>query len=405
MTSEPNIVILKDDKKDFKTVYVPMTKFNENYYKYTSNSHNEFFIIPVSDISNLFMIYQREDMPEAFRPMIVSYDLQIIKMTDMLTVNREDNILCDQKIQTAISTPFELFTFLYNLRELSLFNFLFNDGRYDDTYMYVLSHAKITGQGIEREVDIFGVNELISLLESIVCMTTRNDICYKIHLNEDGSCAYSNYHRYDDESRDVRDEMLGNLNLKDNYIETITLPYFEEPIYSFAPKDILIEIEELERYDMFNFASITLFMGTPFGTNIIDALETSDGNIFLSDADFAYRHTSKITIKKLRDMLMYTKLAPNMLRAIAKLTQMSDEMQSLSDVYPGFNYVLKMQAFDLSKPFRYAKNYIYHSYKKDTRLGTRMKNTDISIDTIGLTTKIDIFGDLCKDIDDYWIPF
>ncbi len=401
----PNIVILKDDKKDFMTHYVAVSKFNENYFKYTSNEHNEFFVIPVVESPNLYMIYHRDELPQIFNSFTIEYNLQIIKMPELVTprISNADTILCNQNIRTTISTPFELITFLYNLRELSLFNFMFNDKGRENTYIFSVEGYKISDGKNSHFKEICGVNNLITDLEAKHLMKTRTSEKYNLHLNEDGTCSYSNYYRYLNETANLKDEMLGNLDLKSNYIESISLPYFEEPIYSFIDKSLIDTISEIDRYDMFNNGSITLFMGTAFDSNILSA---PDGNIFLSSANFDFRHTSTFKINKLPNILMYVKLAARMMRIIAKLISMPDEYQSLSEVYPGFNYTMEFYPFNMGKTYRYSRNFIWQSIETDQTISTDIQKTDISISCTNRNNpKANIFKRLCDDIKDFWVPF
>lgn len=399
----PDIVILKDDKKDFMTQYIPVNKFNENYFKYVSNEHNEFFVIPVVESPNLYMIYHRKELPQIFNPFTIEYNMKIIKMSDMMTVNRMDNILCDQNIRTDIITPFELLTFLYNLRELSLFNFLFNDKGRESTYLFSIEGYKISSDKNSKFKEICGINLLVDALEANHLMKTRTRENYNLHLNEDGTCSYSNYYEYPRETKKINDEMIGNLDLRSNYIETIYLPYLEEPIYSFIDKDLMDTIAEIDRYDMFKTGSVTLFMGTAFDSNILNA---PDGNIFLSSTNFDFRHTSTITINKLPHILMYVKLATRMMRIISKLISMPDDYQSLSGVYPGFNYTMEFYPFNMGKTYRYSRNYIWQSIETSQTISTDMKKTDVSITcTDRDNPKINIFKNLHDDIKDFWVPF
>lgn len=415
---ELKVSIMKDADKNFSVSHIPVQKFNENYHKYVGNSHNVYFIIPVSNISNLFLIYDRKSMPQIFRPTHIEYRLEILRIHDLAGAylgksNGEiESILYNKNLSVDIETPHDLFTFIYNLNELVLFNTLFNDtpsytvndcGWSPDMYVFLISWYKIKDSSIE-EKEISGIPDLISILENKYKMGLNVSYPFKLRFNSDGSCAYSDPNEL---FNSTPAKVIGNVECKGNYVTNLFLPHMEIPVHTFVSSDDYHTINCIDYYDQFRGGSVTFFMGEPFDTNIINA---PHGNIFISNDNFSMRKCSTFNFKCLQDLIIYLKLAPGMIRTTQTLISMTLYDAFDEYVIPGFNYEISL--FDshwinrpIDKPMNYSRNYIIDSDNNSEIHGV-VNDCNVAIN--GKTTNVedlDMYDDFMKDIEDFYIPF
>ena len=411
--------IMKDSDKEFNVNHIDVNKFNANYHKYVSNDHNAYFVIPVSNISNLFLVYDRKSMPAIFRPINVEYRLEIMRMHSLADMDSGNikgeihSIIYSNILKTDIATPHDLFTFIYNLNELTLFNTLINDpnssasvitdmGVLGDMYVFSISWYSIKDGNDAVEKEINGIFELIAALENKYMMGLNVSYPFELRFNYDGSSAYSDPN---DLFNAKRAEVIGNTECKE-YITNLALPRMEIPVHTFISNNDYEMLRNIETYDQFRGGSVTFFMGTPFDTNIVNAMH---GNIFINDNNFAMRKSSTIPIKDIRDFVIYLKLAPDIIRTIDTLIGLAIDY-TLEDVNPGFNY--EMSLFDSNiigrpiKPMNYARNFILQDCNMDSTLYGNINDCNVAIhNTTKNIENFDPYKYFIQDVEDFYIPF
>jgi hypothetical protein len=417
--SNLEVYILRDKTKDFSFKHIAVDKFNENYHKYVSNTHNEYFAIPVSNISNLFLVYDRKSMPAIFRPITVEYRLEILRMhslADMDSGNSKgeiNSIIYSNILTTEVNTPHDLFTFIYNLNELTLFNTFINDpnnissvmtdiGSLGDMFVFNVSWYSIKDDKNITKKEINGIFELIAALENKYMMGLNVSYPFELRFNYDGSSAYSDPNELFSEKRA---ELIGNTECSE-YILNLALPNMEIPVHTFITNEDYQMLGHIETYDQFRGGSVTFFMGTPFDTNIVNAMH---GNIFINDSNFATRKSSTICMKEITDFVIYLKLAPDIIRTIDMLVNLAIDY-TLEDVDPGFNYEVSLFDPDALnrpiKPMNYARNFILRDCSMDSSIHGVVNDYNVAIHN--KTKNIENFEPykhFIKDITDFYIPF
>jgi hypothetical protein len=384
------IVILKDAEKEFRTKFVSVDKMNANYNKYISDPHNEYFIIPVSNISNLFLIYDRQSMPQAFMPMHIEYTLEILKikyLAEMTFVGKAvnsgfdttDYVLHQQKMSVDINTPHDLFTFLYNLEELLLFNTLMNDDRSfvglnGDMYVYSVSEYHMKGSWIDKTEQINRIPDLIEALQRVYSMVRIESYAYDIRLNSDGSCAYSDPTKiYSNRTA----ELCGNTQDKDAIV-SLRLPIINIPIYTFIKRSDENFLNDINVYYS-GRGNIMFFMGTEFDMNC-----TSIEGTFMSDETFSMCKVSSILVNDMVDMVIYIKVAMIMMRIAYQLVHIKDRFQTFDGWVPSFRYEVNTRWMN-DKADKLVKTYT-------------IRNEDDIL-------KIDPYESFMQFLEDVWIPF
>jgi hypothetical protein len=395
MNKDLQVFILKDEAKDFKAHHVSIDKFNENYHKYVGNEHNKYFIIPVSTISNIFMILDIASMPKIFNPIKIKYDLEVLSANCMTA---ELATIYKQPILTEINKPHDLFTFIYSLSELTSFNTLFNDMRNDseliDTvFAYnIYNYEIISSDGVKKD-EIFGIPALISSLEKRYFMSLTNINSIECVLNGDGSCAYSDTSQLNANSIP---KMIGNTRFDGTRAFSMTLPHNQVPVYTFLSYDDTEMIEDVNEFYYRGNGIITYYMGTPLVFKTTDRFADSYTTWNYNENNFATLKSSTTHINSLIDYVIYLKMAPSILRVAYMLTQLD-----VKDPITG-----EPRFADISPCFRYEFNVISESSNK--KLYDMCNNRyikDYIINAPDFFDKFDPYADFIKDIEDIWIPF
>lgn len=393
MKEDLQVFILKDESKDYKAHHVSVDKFNENYHKYVSNSHNKYFIIPVSNISNIYMILDNDSMPKIFKPVKVKYDLEVLSM-NFMTVQLET--MRKFPIVTNIDRPHDLFTFIYSLSELMEFNTLFNDtrnedGTFNDVFAYnIYDYEIISSDGVKKD-QILGIPSIIRALESQYMFTLGKLNPIECVLNVDGSCAYSDTSQLNTNSIP---KMVGNTSFRGHAAFSMSLPYAQVPIYTFISEDDMSMIEGVNEYYYRGNGIITYFMGTPIVFKNTDIFSDAYTEWTCNEHNFSTYKASTTHIGSLIDYVIYLKTAPSILRVALMLTELGivdpiTEEPKFMDMLPCFRYEINVNI----EHQKYSDGYNQIKYK------------DYIINNKDFLNTFDPYADFIKDIEDVWVPF
>lgn len=409
MKQNLEVFILKDEEKNFKAHHIPVDKFNENYHKYVSGEHNVYFIIPVSNISNIYMILDRNSMPKIFKPMQVNYTLEVLSL-NFLTSELEP--MYTQNMTTDIRVPHDIFTFIYNLSELTMFNTLFNDtrndtGTFNDALVYNIYDYEIRdSEGVKKD-QILGIPSLILALETQYKMTLSTLNSIECILNGDGSCAYSDPLNLNTNSLP---KLIGNTKFDGTRAFSMTLPHNQVPVHTFLSNEDTQMIEDVNEYFYRGDGVVTYFMGTPLVFKTTDRFSDSMGRYMcykerddgftlftnINDDNFSVYKSSTTHIDTLIDYVIYLKMTPSILRAANMLVHLN--VQDKFTMEPKFDNILPC--------FRYEFNVIEcDGTTNEMKWRTTKYVKDYIIDRDDFLDTFDPYKDFIKDIEDAWIPF
>jgi hypothetical protein len=237
---------------------------------------------------------------------------------------------------------------------------------------------------------------------------------FKLAINEDGSCGYSDPSQIN--AKNAAD-IIGNTKFSGKSVFNVTFPNMEIPIHTFISNDDYKSLVNIDYYDQFRSGSVTFFMGTAFDSNIMNA---PNGNIFISDENFSMRKTSTIEIRKMIDFVMYTKIAPCMIRTMDMLITMMDssdedlrdELYTFDGVCPAFNYQFVLEELEhltlpsKYKPSKYSRNYIISDSSNDSEIHGVVRDCNVAVNNITKQIEnMDVYADFMKDVSDFVFPF
>lgn len=387
----PNVVILKDEEKGFKFKSISLDSFNENYHKNVSNEHNVYFIIPVTPLSNIYMILDRNSMPKVFTPMRLSYTLEVLAMDPAVKYNME--MVYKQDIRHDVITPHDLFTLIYNLSELTLFNTLFNDDRNNTgtnkkAYIFNVFKYQISmGYDEMKTEEITGIPALINNIFARYNMMMSNTNTIECFLNSDGSSYYSDPSEIHGTGAS---KMIGRMNDAKTSIMAVPLHYVQVPVYTFIPEQDSAMIESVNEYYYTGRGVVAHFMGNKLNMPLqMKTFNTSAEMTADVARDLVWpTRVSIVHISDLIDFVIYLKLAPSLMRVAYTLTklQISDAFDKdvLGDDVPCFRYEFYVSS-ELGKNTKYYKDYMITSEDK--------------------IQLMDPYSDFIDDVTDAWMPF
>ena len=369
MSDELQMVILKDETKGFHTKFTPIHKFNENYHKYVSDEHNAYFVIPVTNLSNLYMVYDRESMPKIFRPVKIHYTLEIIKIHHFAEITsfdgalfhkQPDRVLHTQSMTVDIATPHDLFTFIYNLNELILFNTQINDDRSfmglsSAMFIYSISDYRINGEWIDKNGEIGRVSDLVDIILGLYSMPMNELNSYELCINSDHTCAYSDPLKIHGKT-DI--PVIGEPG-DANTIISLRIPIMVSPIYTFIRRKDETFLNDVNTYYT-GTGNVMFFMGTGLDAGTISNLE---GTFFMADEAFSMCKVSSIIVPDMVDMIIYIKVALIIMRIALQLVTIKDEFQTFDGWIPAFRYEVKVRWMN-DKHATLTKMYTVHSEKE-----------------------------------------
>lgn len=398
--------------------YISIEKFNKNYHKLVSDESNKYFIIPVSNIENLFYILRREQMPKIFEKISVCYTIHISRQSE----NQYIETIHSQSICTELDTPHSLFTFLFNLQELAIFNVLFNKTCEDSAngiYVYNVIEYKIND---EIPKQIIGVNDLI---DDIMILYGFPDVAHvKVeydHLGnsinlarQPGTVAYEDQLQiiiHGNNKCIIRDAKLSNYQNRgellrfvtkiDNVILKSIRDSSKDAVYTVQ----LSHVRDTSELQLFTFISklqmqslydiiptaykkglYTIGFGINFDT---DDWQEADGS-------FSQIKSSTHTIINPMDYVIMLKLVPGLLRIVYNLVSMPTQFHLLEDMTPFFsyNFELKPKLVTIRRDCHTNDDIIAGHYFRDYIIKSE---EDIY--------KIDPYTDFIYDVMDYVLPF
>lgn len=367
MKDDANVVLLKRTNKldgSYRSVYKTVDEFNDNYHKYVSNEDNEYFVIPVSNIDNLFVIFDRKSMPQIYVKRSIFYTIEVLKQS-------RDSIpqkVYSKEICVNLEKPHCLFTFIYNLIELGIFNHLFNvKSGNDDIYAYTVTSYHTT-DGISK--DSIGISDFIDDIFSI----------YNIENNRRQKIENKFYIISDDHISYVMNSIADvTKNLNKNYVCSLCM-HDIIPIYTFVSNHDLYIINDIAEVRLLKGASIELGYGAAFKID-----DWTD----LSDNSFTQMRMSKVPVSSIFELIVYTKLGKSLIRVLRNLLTMPVKFDPFEDMKPYFSYNILLNFLESSRKFtgypHYVKDYII---TKDSQYYS-----------------MNPYEDLMKDLEDYWVPF
>ena len=391
---EANLALLKGESDyELKAKYITIEKFNSNYHKYVSDTEIRYVAIPVSAFENLYFILPREILPKIFQKIHVKYKLELLRSVGY----SGNNVIHSQDMSVNIDTPHSLFTFLFNLEELVIFNVVFNietkineHSQLNPTgplYAYNISSYSIDGA---KPKSIYGLDHVI------------NDLCIIYDMDLSKLISKFSLVIYDDKrAKVVKHTSEVNITLdacKDAIISKSLMQ--DIPIHTFISKEEWIMIKD----------------ATPFFESGV--VEYGYGNVFKNDdwtdpsdtSGFIPKRTSTRNALSLIDFTIYTKMAVSILRVTHKLLSMINAHVLYPPIdyglipfgestVPYFSYNFKLTPYAPSGSFD-SKGYVYIEgnygghYVKDFVF---MNESDIY--------RLDIYGSFIKDIEGYILPW
>lgn len=323
-----NLCIIKDKHNDaYNVTYTTIDKFNSNYHKYVSDIDNKYFIIPVSNIENLFFILDRESMPKIFEKISISYTIQIAKQSQ----DSAPSIMYKQEIHTELDTPHSLFTFLYNLQELTIFNVLFNKHNGGYTFVYNITRYCINNGSSKS---IVGINDLIDDIMDLYHINTSNDRkMLQIIIHGNGKCIVIK----DESTTILRNSIYPDIkdNSKDA-VYTARLGFANNTtdlqLYTFVSK---LNMQAMIEIDTDSYLSGIYELGYGYGYDVDDWHEI--------DGSFTSIKSSQYVILDPMDYLVLLKLVPGMLRIIYNLLSLPAPIPLFDDMVPYFTYNFRLK--------------------------------------------------------------
>lgn len=374
MKDDANIVILKDIgvKDRLKSVYMNIDKFNDNYHKFVSNTDNKFFVIPVSNIENLFFILPRECLPPIFEKRSIFYTIEVLRRPKYSV----DETIFSKEICVNLEKPHQLFTFLYNLIELVIFNLLFNTKCEDgDIFAYTVTSFR-TSDGIKCE------NTSISSFEDAILAMYDMHPEKIINYVQETIVSYINTTfilTQDKECHIVTKDLYNKLcKIKSEYISSICLQA-NIPLYTFVSREDAIMICDSDKYKLSKVASIEMGYGAAFAVD-----DWTD----LSDNSFSQMRVSKTMAYDLNDFVIYLKMGKSLTRIIRNLLTMPVKFDPFESMKPYFSYNIMLNAEATNNK------------KSDSH---KFKDYIVTKDSVLYT--MDPYEDFMRELVDWYIPF
>lgn len=394
MKKDANVVLLKtlDETDKFKAHLITIDKLNENYHKYVSDPQIKYFVIPVSNIENLYFILDRNYMPQIFKKITIWYQIHI----RMCHKNHSQSNIYSQEICTKIETPQELFAFIYNLCELAQFNCDFNNYSWADSdiFYYEITKYKIDNGLDSKYIEIAGVDQFIDVLIDYygifmnlkekqtetfmhrVLYINDNNIA-EMYTIDGGIPQESGYQDNIDKLYEINKECHSQFIMSYN---VFSLEGFH--IYTFISGTNAMMFSESYISETYKSGVIELGYGTQFA---------NDDWTDLNDGSFTPMKTNTVHVIHLDEFIKFIKIAKLNLRIIKNLLSMPTETQIFDNMYPYFSYNFRMEPLT---SYREDKKYVDPHYFRDY-----IVKSDRDL------LNIDPYSDFVKDIEDYFIPF